>query len=384
MPSSFTINTTQNNALDLDAQRHGEVEFKVNNVRGRALRGRAQLKPADQKIESWLKVDGDAEREFVIAEPKTYKVLITAPANAGPGTYPFQFNMIDVADEENFSEGPLINFKVLAAKPVHNLTPLIIAGVVVLLLALVGIVGFFIVSGNNAATQAALATANASGTQVAQSTLDAQNTATAVAAATNAIAQATLNAQSTTSAVQTRDALAAANAQKTADAQATLAAGTATAIANAASTATAIANAAAKYNGDWIKNNSSPAGIKQLAISSSGANVTLKVTADYRDILTANGAWANAACNPPCSWGETIVAFKDDPLVATLPIQSRLAHVLTLALSGDQLSVADQTKIDGTQRFAVGYIFSRSCSFLNCVFIPRPFPNVICQITKNC
>ena len=203
MPSSFTISTNQS-TLELDAQRHAEATFTVNNVSGRALRGRAVLKPADKSIESWLKLDGESERNFMIADQQTYKLLIDAPVKAGPGTYPLQFNMVGVAvPEDDLTEGPTVSFKVVAAKPAPNLMPLIIAGVGLMLLAIIAVVIFAVNSGNNAAALAATGTANAGGTVVAQATRDALSAATAAASATNVVLRATQDAQATAGAAGT-------------------------------------------------------------------------------------------------------------------------------------------------------------------------------------
>ena len=261
------------------------------------------------------------------------------------------------------------------AAPAQNRLPLLIAGVL-LLLAIFGIVKYFVDSGNDAAAQAATATANAVGTQVALGTLDAQNAA-------NALAQATHNAQSTASAAQTRDTRVL-NAQQTADAQATLAAGTALANAHATSTASALAALASRYGGTWLKNSGSEAGITQLDIATAGQLITLTATAEYRDIQVGNN-WASQACASGCSWGSAATTYRDDPIAVTLDLRNGAKHILAISYIADlaTLSVADQTLINngrvGTPRaYAFHHQFTGPTKFATIS------PAVTCKIFASC
>jgi hypothetical protein len=117
MPESFAI-TAATNSISLDANRRGETSFTVFNARGRPIRGRARLVPENTPAEGWLSLEGEAERDFGIAEAHQFKTRITVPADASAGSYPFRLDMVGVENpDELYTQGPTVTFQVPEPAP---------------------------------------------------------------------------------------------------------------------------------------------------------------------------------------------------------------------------------------------------------------------------
>jgi eukaryotic-like serine/threonine-protein kinase len=112
MPSSFAFTTATNTVL-LDGSRRGQVAFTVSNTGGRATRGRARIVPQNPAATPWLTLDGQTERDFLIAGTQQYTVKLTVPPDAPAGSYNFRLDMVGVDNpDEDFIQGPGVVFQV--------------------------------------------------------------------------------------------------------------------------------------------------------------------------------------------------------------------------------------------------------------------------------
>ncbi len=108
--SIFTI-TAPSDSVRLDSRNHGEVVFTVTNTSGRTLRGRAKVIPQDPKQSGWIKVGGEAEREFAVNGTQQFTVSVDVPKDGKPGKYSFRFDTVSVElPDEEYTQGPTISF----------------------------------------------------------------------------------------------------------------------------------------------------------------------------------------------------------------------------------------------------------------------------------
>jgi hypothetical protein len=108
--SIFTI-TAPSDSMRLDSRNHGEVVLTVTNTSGRALRGRAKAVPQDPKQAGWIKIGGEAEREFAVSGTQQYTVSVDVPKDGKPGKYSFRFDAVSVElPDEEYTQGPNISF----------------------------------------------------------------------------------------------------------------------------------------------------------------------------------------------------------------------------------------------------------------------------------
>jgi hypothetical protein len=178
MPSPFAITTTAN-TVPLDGNRQGQASFTVTNTTPNTIRGRAHVVAQPVAAEPWLKLAGEAERDFANAGSQQYVVQIAVPPSTSSGDYTLRLDMVDVANpDDNFSQGQPVTFMVPVPPPPPYLFPWWIVAVVAAIVILVGGGSFGVcqvVHNNNVAEH------NAQGTATAVANAHAQGTATAVA-----------------------------------------------------------------------------------------------------------------------------------------------------------------------------------------------------------
>ena len=136
MPNLFSITTTTN-TVRLDEKRQGEVTFTVSNASERPMRGRALPQPEDPKAADWLRLEGEAERDFPEAGTERYTVTITVPEGAPPGSYALRLDMVNVQrPDEDYTRGQTITVEVPKAEPNKKPFPVwpVLVGLGVLLL----------------------------------------------------------------------------------------------------------------------------------------------------------------------------------------------------------------------------------------------------------
>lgn len=154
MPSPFSI-TSASNSLTLDKPRPLSVTYTVTNGSGQELRGRASLAtvPDNAPHLSWLSIDGESERPFVIGATEQYRVTINAPADAAPGNYTLRLNMVATHNpDETFTAGPTVTLTVPEAKPAAKKFPIWIIPVIIVLLAAIAAAIFLLTRSKNVAT----------------------------------------------------------------------------------------------------------------------------------------------------------------------------------------------------------------------------------------
>jgi len=141
MANPFAITTTTNHA-PLGAARRGAVVFNVSNAAGVEIEGRALIHADDPSTESWLQVEGEAERAFKVKGTEQVTVHIAPPEGAAPGRYAFRLDVVGVeSPDEQYSEGPAVTFDVAPPPPPPRPFPWWIAAagaaVVIVVLAIV-------------------------------------------------------------------------------------------------------------------------------------------------------------------------------------------------------------------------------------------------------
>jgi hypothetical protein len=219
--------TAATNTLVLDGQQRAQTAFTVSNLSGRPLRGRARLVAQQPDAQSWLTLDGEAERDFGIGETQQYAVRLAAPPKAAAGQYTFRLDEANVANpDDDYTQGPVVTFQV--APSARRSFPWWIVAVIagVLLIAVLAAGGYLYMSDNDArraalakaaeATQTAAAAATQTAAAAATQTAVAGATQTALAGDASAAATATALARAATDATATALAI----PQATADAQA--------------------------------------------------------------------------------------------------------------------------------------------------------------------
>jgi hypothetical protein len=340
LAETFVV-TTPTTTISLDRQRRAQAVFTVSNLSGRAISGRARIVPANPVAAPWLGIAGHTERDFPIGGTQQFTVEIAPPADAPPGTYIFQLQVVGLDNpDEEITQGPGVTFTVPAPgtvppAPARAFPWWIPVGVVVALLILGG-GGLLVISQANART-AATATAVAAGHATA--TAVSQVTATAVAQETaQAAAQGTAQAAATETAVAqanaaaTEAALAQANAAATQTALAQTNAAQATAQAAAQATAQMAAQAtavAAAQATAWAAVTQTAVALAQAAAQAQSA-ATQTAVAQAQATAQAQGV-AQAATQTAVALiaTQTAVALAQEDYIV---IHSRLDPTLVLAL----------------------------------------------------
>jgi hypothetical protein len=162
MANFFAITTTTENLIaDVNGTAKASIIFTVTNNSDRPLRGIANLQPLERTEESWLSIDGEPEKDFPAGGTLQYTVIFNKPLQ--PLTegqtepeekYPYRLNVASaVRPDEDFTEGPVVAIYKPLRKGAGKKAGIpwwvfLIIGVVVL--AIVGVVLFFLLSGGKA------------------------------------------------------------------------------------------------------------------------------------------------------------------------------------------------------------------------------------------
>ncbi len=113
----FAITVARETVI-LDDQGSAQVSFTVSNTGPKALAGRAKLVALGSTKESWLGLEGEAERNFAKGESHQFTVKIAAPPGTPVGKHVFRLNIISVENpDDDFTEGPSVSFEVRQLAP---------------------------------------------------------------------------------------------------------------------------------------------------------------------------------------------------------------------------------------------------------------------------
>ena len=154
----ITLPSGSTDSMRLDSKNHGEAVFAVKNIKGEKVRGRALITlPKDPKLPKgqepketkWIRVEGNAEREFDVTTTEQFTVSVDVPKDAAPGKYSFRFDAQNVNNtDEEYTQGPSINFSILAPvgpTPGPKVPLWLILLLVFVLLVIIGVVVWLIV-----------------------------------------------------------------------------------------------------------------------------------------------------------------------------------------------------------------------------------------------
>lgn len=139
MSRPFTIKPAAE-TIDLDRERGSEIVFTVSNASGRPIHARGRISCADAAQKAWFKLQDEPERKLKVDETTQYKVKIAVPPTVAAGSYKLQFDVVEVDNEESFTEGSPVGFQVKAApSPTPKPFPWWIVAVAAGVLLLVGV-----------------------------------------------------------------------------------------------------------------------------------------------------------------------------------------------------------------------------------------------------
>jgi hypothetical protein len=118
MTRLFDITTTQD-SLELDRQGQGKVVFTVTNVTQQPQRCGLRPRGLDAGKAGWLRLAGEAERDFVPGMVHQVEVGIAVPPGTPLEKFRLRLDAYSVANpDDDFTEGPLVQVNPpLAAAP---------------------------------------------------------------------------------------------------------------------------------------------------------------------------------------------------------------------------------------------------------------------------
>lgn len=243
MAQPFEI-TAATNSVVLNNSREGVATFTVRNLTRRHVRAVAKVLPLEPNLPavSWISIiplDGAGVaattdvRDFQPEATQQYRVRVSAPTNATPGSHAFKLVVAEeINPDENYTESPGVTFTLPdLVRPERYRVSRWLIPLVIVVVAVVALIAL-IVAGQNADVQSGEATQTAveagrraaetataqtaiaaiTETAQAQAAIDAQRTAEALTA------QAAISQTAVAAATQTVAAQTAVAAQRTADA----------------------------------------------------------------------------------------------------------------------------------------------------------------------
>jgi hypothetical protein len=169
MAKSFAITTTATAPLKADAKGHTQVVFTVTNTSARPVRGLGKVKPLGDTKREWLRLEGEAERDFAAGATQQFTVNFAGPSTPaagkpGAGTtestaaapappppppkYPFRLDLVSAQNpDEDFTEGPVVTVEMMPAPVVNGggskwwililIAAVVLIGIIVLVIVLV-------------------------------------------------------------------------------------------------------------------------------------------------------------------------------------------------------------------------------------------------------
>ncbi len=169
MPKTFTITSTAGDTIKTDDKGHTQAAFAVTNTTSRPVRGMASASALDSTKQEWLKITGEADRDFEAGGTQQYVVTFDAPipaatdakaaAAADPKAAPaaaatpadkfgFRLNVASATNpDEDFAESPIIRVELPAPKPVVPKKPfnkkLLLIPIIAVVLIAVGLGSYF-------------------------------------------------------------------------------------------------------------------------------------------------------------------------------------------------------------------------------------------------
>lgn len=145
MAKTFSISTTATETQKADPSGRAEIKFDVTNTSGQSARGLARAKALGDTKQEWLKLQGEAERDFPPGEPQAFSVTFDGPvvpstasaaqattasaepraaiaqATTTPEVGPIYSFRLDVAatknPDEDFTEGPVVKVEAAVGQP---------------------------------------------------------------------------------------------------------------------------------------------------------------------------------------------------------------------------------------------------------------------------
>jgi len=119
MAKVFAITTTSTEKVPAE-KGNATVVFTVTNTTSRPLRCMARLKPLGKTEMSWLKIDGEVERDLAAGSTDNFTIDFSRPAPAQPPstsqqaeTFQFRLDAVSAANpNEDFAEGSVVTVEI--------------------------------------------------------------------------------------------------------------------------------------------------------------------------------------------------------------------------------------------------------------------------------
>jgi hypothetical protein len=153
MARLFDINTTHD-TVSSAANGAATLVFTVTNTTPKPQRGHLRAKALDSAQPGWLRVAGDAERDFAPGFTHQVELNVQVPTGTPPGRFRVRLDALSVANpDDDFTEGPVVSVNVAAPDaPRPQKFPWwvwLVVGLAVLLVA--GVVAALVMKGGDTA-----------------------------------------------------------------------------------------------------------------------------------------------------------------------------------------------------------------------------------------
>ena len=109
--------TTTTDVLTLGADGRGKIVFTVTNTTQKPQRASFKVRALDSGEAGWLKLGGDAERDFTAGFTHQVELALNVPPGTPASKFRVRLDALSVANpNDDFTEGPTVGVTVPAAQ----------------------------------------------------------------------------------------------------------------------------------------------------------------------------------------------------------------------------------------------------------------------------
>jgi PASTA domain len=140
VPRVFII-TAPAGTIRVNAEGAADATFTVSNGSERPQRALAKVVPLEGAQAGWFQLAGESDRDLPVQGSTQYTVRLGVPKGTPEGSYKFRLDVVTALKTgDEAADGPTVVFEVPETKKPVNPVPFIIAGAVVLLLVIGGVI----------------------------------------------------------------------------------------------------------------------------------------------------------------------------------------------------------------------------------------------------